>query len=72
MTSSLQESHNLWKSLTVPIFYIGLELGFPMGRDSATFRDKGTTGQAQNLTKGQDGSACQNLGRAAGRDSARI
>ena len=40
---------------------------FPTGQDSATFwdkgtevrslsRDKGTTGQAQNLTKGQDGS----------------
>ena len=42
------------------------ELGFPTGRDSATFRakgtevsslyrDKGTTGQAKNLTKGWDG-----------------
>ena len=41
-------------------------LGFPTGRDSATFRDngtevsslsrdKGTTGQAKNLTKGRDG-----------------
>ena len=41
-------------------------LGFPTGRDSATFRDKGTevfslsqdkgtTGQAQNLAKGRDG-----------------
>ena len=41
------------------------ELGFPMGRDSATFydkgtefpslfRDKGTTGQAQNLAKERD------------------
>ena len=40
---------------------------FPTGQDSATFldkgtevpslsRDKGTTGQAQNLTKGPDGS----------------
>ena len=27
-----------------------------MGRDSATFRDKGTTGQAKNLAKGRDGS----------------
>ena len=26
-----------------------------MGRDSATFRDKGTMGQAQNLAKGWDG-----------------
>jgi hypothetical protein len=41
-------------------------LGFPTGRDSATFRDKGTevpslsrdkgtTGQAKNLAKGRDG-----------------
>ena len=41
-------------------------LGFPMGRDSETFRDsgtgktflsrdKGTTGQAQNLATGRDG-----------------
>ena len=42
------------------------ELVFPTGRDSATFqdkgtevpslfRDKGTTGQTQKLTKGRDG-----------------
>ena len=42
------------------------EVGFPTGRDSATFRehgtevsslsrDKGTTGQAKNLIKGRDG-----------------
>ena len=42
------------------------KVGFPTGRDSATFRDKGTeipslsrdkrtTGQAQNLAKGGDG-----------------
>ena len=42
------------------------EIAFPTGRDSATFRDKGTevpslfrdkgtTGQAQNLIKGWDG-----------------
>ena len=41
-------------------------VGFPTGRDSVTFldngtevsslsRDKGTTGQAKNLTKGRDG-----------------
>ena len=41
-------------------------VGFPIGRDSATFwdkgpeapslfRDKGTTGQAKNLAKGLDG-----------------
>ena len=45
------------------LYYI---VGFPTGRDSATFRDngtevsslsrdKGTTGQAKNLTKGRDG-----------------
>ena len=45
----------------------GLELGFPTGRDSATFRDngtkipslsrdKGTAGQAKNVAKGRDGS----------------
>ena len=28
---------------------------FPMVRDSATFRENGTTGQAQNLAMGQDG-----------------
>ena len=28
---------------------------FPMGRDIATFRDKGTTGQAKNFAKGRDG-----------------
>ena len=44
----------------------GVVLGFPTGRDGATFRDKGTevpslsrdkgtTGQAENLAKGQDG-----------------
>ena len=32
-----------------------LVLAFPMGRDSATFQDKGTMGQAQNLAKGRDG-----------------
>ena len=45
---------------------MGSRLGFPMGRDSATFRDKGTkvpslsrdkgtTRQAQNLAMGRDG-----------------
>jgi hypothetical protein len=55
-------------------------VGFPTGRDSATFRDKGTEvppfswdkgtmGQAQNLAMGRDGPGqCQNLGRDAGRD----
>ena len=43
-----------------------MQVGFPTGRDGATFwdkgtevpslsRDKGTTGQAQNLATGRDG-----------------
>ena len=52
------------------------KVGFPTGRDSATFRDKGTevpslsrdkgtTGQAKNLAKGRDGTGrdSQNSGR---------
>ena len=48
------------------IFLRRFRLAFPTGRDSATFRDKGTevpslsrdkgtTGQAKNLAKGRDG-----------------
>ena len=50
-------------------------LGFATGRDSATFRDKGTTGQAQNLVR--DGTACQHSGQSLffcqdpGRDAGR-
>ena len=40
------------------------ELGFPMGMS----RDKGTTGQAQNLATGQDRTAYQYPGRDLGRD----
>ena len=51
-----------------------MELGFPMGRDSATFwdkatevpslsRDKGTTGQAKNLAKGWDGPGKPKFGK---------
>ena len=36
------------------IVLVDIYLGFPTGRDSATFRDKGTTEQAQNLAKGRD------------------
>ena len=54
------------------------KLGFPTGWDSATFRDKrtevpslsrdkGTTGQAQNLAKGRDGPG--QLKSGTGRDS---
>ena len=49
------------------------KIGFPTGRDSATFRDKGkkvpllsrdkwTTGQAKNLAKGRDGPGQPKLG----------
>ena len=59
-----------------------LKLGFPTGRDSATFRDKGTEvpqlswdkgtkGQAQNLT-GRAVTACQNPRQDAGQDSTRF
>ena len=52
-------------------------VGFPTGRDSATFRDngtevsslsrdKGTTGQAKNLTKGRDGPGQQKSGTGHG------
>ena len=48
-----------------------------MGRESATFWDKGTTGQAKNFAKGRDGIAkiwdwmdwdSQNPGRDAGQN----
>ena len=54
----------------ISLYAISIELhfkvGFPTGRDSATFRDKGTeapslsrdkgtTGKAKNLAKGRDG-----------------
>ena len=59
------------------------ELGFATGRDSTTFRDngievsslsrdKGTTGQAQNLAKGRDGPGWARTGRDSlnpGRDT---
>ena len=38
-------------------------LGFPMGWDSATFRDKGTSSKSCN------GTAYQNPGRDAGKDN---
>ena len=57
--------------------------GFPIGQESATFRDqgakihplsrdKGTTGQAQNVAMGQNvraGTAYQNPGQDVGRDN---
>ena len=56
---------------------------FPTGLDSASFWDKGTEvpslsldketmGQAQNISKGRAKTACQNLGRDAGRDGTRF
>ena len=56
--------HPFTQNFTLP--HTCAHLGFPTGRDSATFwdkgtevpllsRDKGTTGQAQNLAKGRDG-----------------
>ena len=74
-----------WKSLSCSLSVhllcgAHLKLGFPTGRDSITFRDKGTevpslsrdkwtTGQAQNLATGRAGTAYQNPGRDAGRDN---
>ena len=43
-----------WLVRTSPVNML-FQLGFPTGQDSATFRDKGTTGQAKNLAKGRDG-----------------
>ena len=41
---------------------IGLKIGFPMGRDSATFRDKGTEVPSLSRDKGTKGQA-QNLAK---------
>ena len=62
-----------------------LKLGFPTGRDSATFqdngsevpslsRDKGTTGQDKNLAKGRDGPGQpkSGTGRGTKRDRAEM
>ena len=66
----------------ISLYAISIELhfkvGFPTGRDSATFRDKGTeapslsrdkgtTGQANNLAKGRDRPGQPKFG--TGRDS---
>ena len=49
---------------------MNLKLGFPTGRDSAAFRDKGTMGQAQNFATGRDGilTACPVPSRDVPRD----
>ena len=54
-------------------------IGFPTGRDSATFQDKGTEvpslsrdkGQAKNLAKGRAGTAKIRAGTAKIRDGTR-
>ena len=57
---------NILESAFLPFYMHTYTLGFPTGRDSASFRDKGTevpslsrnkgtTGQAQNLVKGRAG-----------------
>ena len=62
----LATNRTFLKNLLYCINFICTKLAFPTGRDSATFRDKGTeipslsrdkgtTGQAQNLTTGRDG-----------------
>ena len=45
---------------------IQFTLAFPTGRDSATFRDKGTTGQAQNLSTGRDFDSLSRPGTSRG------
>ena len=66
-------AHNLEKFLEETT----LKLGFPTGRDSASFwdkgtevpslfRDKGTIGQAKNLTKGWDGPGQPKSGKGHG------
>ena len=70
----------LW-FISIYLNYIVSKLGFPTGRDSATFRDngteisslsrdKGTTGQAQNFATGRDGilTACPVPSRDVPRD----
>ena len=42
--------------LTVKVIYPKYyKVGFPTGQDTKTFGDKGTMGQAENLTKGWNG-----------------
>ena len=65
------------KKLASPTIEQWLQLGFPTGRDSATFRDygtelpslsrdKGTTGQAKNLAMGRDGPGQSKFGTGRG------
>ena len=64
--SFLNRDLSYFKHFKIPNYLYRLE--FPTGRDSATFRDKGTevpslsrdkgtTGQAKNLAKGRDRTA---------------
>ena len=73
----------MWRrssSTYVELKFKSLEFGlaFSTGRDSPTFwdkgtevpslsRDKGTTGQAQNLAKGRDSLSRSEMGRGMGR-----
>ena len=41
----------------------GIELGFPTGRDSATFRDKGTEVPSLSRDKGTTSKSCHGTGR---------
>ena len=57
--------------LTVKVIYPKYyKVGFPTGQDTKTFGDKGTMGQAENLTKGRDGPEQPKFGTGGtGRDS---
>ena len=68
------------KPHSLPLYSL---LGFPTGRDSVTFRDKGTevpslsrdkgtTGQAKNLAKGQDGPGQPKSGTGRGTKRDRV
>ena len=54
------------KQPTIDFGRQSFKLVFPTGRDSATFRNKGTTEQAKNLAKGQDGPGQPQFGTGRG------
>jgi len=76
--STLEEEDTSLLAKALKVFkHRTYQLGFPTGRDSATFRDsgtgktflsrdKGTTGQAQNLATGRDGPGQLNSGTSRG------
>ena len=62
---------------------LGIEVAFPRGRESATFwdkgkevsslsRDRGTSGQAKNLSKGRDGPGKPKFGMGRGTEQIRM